>query len=182
VNRLDRFIRDRRVDQAVRFISAGARVLDVGCDDGALFRRLGTRLGEGVGIDPGLTAPIESERYRLIPGRFPLDGPHEPRSFDAITMLAVLEHLDRDEQKAAAEAIYDLLRPGGRVVVTVPSPRVDWMLHVLIRLRLLHGMDAEAHHGFDPDEVELLLGATGLRVATRRRFELGLNNLFVFAR
>jgi SAM-dependent methyltransferase len=182
VNGLDRFIRDRRIAQAVRFLPTAGRILDVGCHDGALFRRLGPLVRDGVGVDPCFTAPAGGPGYRLIHGRFPADVPLEPGSFDAITMLAVLEHLDRDEQNAAAAAAHDLLRPGGRLILTVPSPHVDLLLAVMIRLRLLHGMDAEAHHGFDPDEVEPLFEATGLRLVARRRFQLGLNHLFVFER
>ncbi len=182
MRRLDRLIRDRRIGQAIRVIPSGARVLDVGCDDGALFRRLGPALGQGVGLDPALEGPHTGERYRLEPGTFPADAPEEPGSFDVITMLAVLEHLSTDEQQAAAEAASRLLRPGGRWVLTVPSPLVDRLLEVMIRLKLLDGMDADAHHGFAPGEVEPLVVGAGFDLVVRRRFQAGLNNLFVFDR
>jgi 2-polyprenyl-3-methyl-5-hydroxy-6-metoxy-1,4-benzoquinol methylase len=182
VNWLDRFVQDRRVRQAVRVIPADARVLDVGCADGALFRRLGARLRDGFGLDPDLPAPIRTERYRLEAGTFPDDGPHPPELFDVVTMLAVLEHVPEGEQKRVAQAAHDLLRPGGLFVLTVPSPQVDRLLDVLIRLHVLDGMDAEAHHGFEPDDVPPLLVRAGFSLRLRRRFQLGLNNLFVFER
>jgi 2-polyprenyl-3-methyl-5-hydroxy-6-metoxy-1,4-benzoquinol methylase len=182
VNTVDRVIRDRRIAQAIRGIPLNARVLDVGCHDGALFRRLGPALREGIGLDPALTEPIEAERYRLVPGTFPEDVPDQPGQFDVITMLAVLEHLAPDEHKAAAEAAYRLLAPGGRLIATVPESRIDTMLDWLIKLHVLDGMEAEQHHGFEPGEVVPLMEGAGLHLLDRRRFELRLNNLFVFER
>jgi len=182
VNGLDRFIRDRRLRQVARLVPDGARVLDVGCHDGALFHRLGDRLGAGLGLDPALEQPVAATGYLLRPGRFPADAPQEPSTFDAVTMVAVLEHLSTDEQRAAASAAFGLLRPLGVVLLTVPSPRVDRLLDGLIRLRLLHGMDAEAHHGFDPDQVVPVFEGAGFRLTLHRRFQLGLNNLFAFER
>jgi SAM-dependent methyltransferase len=182
VNVVDEIIRNARIAQAVRVIPPGARVLDVGCHDGALFRRLGPALREGLGLDPALRGPLAGERYRLQPGLFPADGPDEPGTFDVVTMLAVLEHLPPEEQKAAAEATHRLLTPGGLVIVTVPSPVVDHLLRWLTRLRVLDGMEAGQHHGFDPADVTPLMEAVGLRLVQHRRFELGLNHLFVLER
>jgi SAM-dependent methyltransferase len=182
VNVVDDIIRDVRVAQAVRVIPLGARVLDVGCHDGALFRRLGPALRDGIGLDPALRGPLTGDRYRLEPGSFPTDAPDEPGGFDIVTMLAVLEHLTSEEQKVAAEAAHRLLADGGLLILTVPSPLVDRLLHGLTRLRVLDGMEAEQHHGFDPAEVIPLMEAVGLRLLRHRRFELGLNHLFVFER
>jgi hypothetical protein len=77
MNALDRWIQDWRIREAVRFLPPGPRVLDVGCDDGALFRALGPALREGVGLDPALARTVEGDRYRLLPGAFPADAPDE---------------------------------------------------------------------------------------------------------
>jgi SAM-dependent methyltransferase len=182
VNRLDRLLQDWRIGKAVRWVPLGARVLDVGCHDGALFRRLGPELGEGIGLDPALVGPIRGERYELRPGSFPAEAPDEPGSFDAVTMLAVLEHIPPDQQPALAEAVHRLLKPGGRVILTVPSPRVDTILDVLTRVRALDGMEADQHYGFRPDDVEPLMLAAGLDLVAHHTFQLGLNHLFVFRR
>ena len=47
MNAVDRWIRDLRIGRAIRSIPPGARVLDVGCHDGALFRALGPRPARG---------------------------------------------------------------------------------------------------------------------------------------
>ncbi len=42
-----------------------------------------------------------------------------PSSFDLITCLSVLEHIPED--KAALETMWSLLRPGGKLILTLPS-------------------------------------------------------------
>ena len=121
---LDRYLQRARIKRARAYIRKGDDVLDVGCADGQLFQALRGFMGHGIGIDPSLTAPVTTPDYRLIPGTFPAAVPAAAK-VDVITMLAVLEHLPPSEQQKVADACARALRPGGRVVITVPSPRVD---------------------------------------------------------
>ena len=172
---LDRALQRIRVRAALPHIPADARVLDVGCADGVLSAALGSRVRDYAGIDPD--APDGDPRLQR--GRFPddlrADGP-----FDAITMLAVFEHFPESERARVVEACRALLRPGGRVIVTVPAPIVDRIVDVLRALHLVHGMDIEAHHGYHPEETTRHFA--GFRVVTHRTFELGLNHLYVLER
>src|SRR2546430_4973742 len=89
---LDRVLRRWRTAMAAPYIPRGARVLDVGSNDGALFRHLARKISWGVGLDPALTRSARLDGYELVAGTFPADMPsHEP--FDVITMLAVIEHI-----------------------------------------------------------------------------------------
>ena len=180
MNTLDRYIQRRRVDAALPWIPAGAHVLDVGCADGALFRLGASRIGSGVGVD----SRDDGEEwvdgpYERRTGRFP-DVIRADERFDTIVMLAVVEHVHDAELKEWAAAVERLLVPNGRLVVTTPSPVVDHLLAIGIRLRLLDGMEAHEHHGFDPREVPTIFSSDRLRLERWRRFELGLNHLFVF--
>jgi SAM-dependent methyltransferase len=177
---LDRYLRDVRIRKAERFLNGGDVVVDVGCADGAMFERWGDRIGHGYGVDPTLGEKREAERYALYPGVFPDDLPDV--RCDLITMLAVLEHIPEDRQAEAAAACHRMLNPGGRVVVTVPSPQVDTILGVLGGLRMIDGMSLDEHYGFDPGRTEAVFAPPAFRLAARRRFQLGLNNLFVFER
>ena len=171
---LDRLIQRIRIRKALPHIPAGGRLLDIGCADGSLIRAARGRVRDAVGIDPDAPAGPG-----LVRGSFPEDlrdvGP-----YDVIALLAVFEHVPDAARPAFVEACRALLRRGGRVVVTVPAPFVDRIVDVLRRLRLLHGMDIEAHHGYRPEETPAYFAAAGMRLLTHERFELGLNHLFVF--
>jgi 2-polyprenyl-3-methyl-5-hydroxy-6-metoxy-1,4-benzoquinol methylase len=180
VKRLDRFIRDQRIARAVRFIRPGSRVLDIGCHDGQLFRVVGPALREGIGLDPDLAGNLEGRNYVLRPGRFPDDAPDETETFDAVCALAVLEHIVGSERVGFATAIARLLRAGGEAILTVPAPTVDRMLDVMMRTRIIDGMEAGQHHGFQTAEVEPLFTGAGLALERHETFQLGLNHLFVF--
>ena len=156
MTKIDRFLQRWRFGKAKRFIPPGARVLDVGSDDGALFRYLGDRLGMGIGIDPAARAHAD-RRWRVIGGRFPDDVP--PERFDVITALAVLEHIPDDALGPFRDACIEYLEPGGVFIATVPSPAVDRILHVLERLRLIHGMALHEHHGFEATTTTLTSSA-----------------------
>jgi SAM-dependent methyltransferase len=178
---LDRILRDRRVKWAARFLQPDDVVVDVGCADGAMFEQLKGRYGFGYGIDPTLASPVSGETYALYPGTFPEALPAEVAA-DRITLLATLEHLSPEEQQALAEGCRDVLRPGGTVVITVPSPRVDDVLHVLAALRLIDGMEMHEHYGFQPADTLKIFGGPEFKLVQHKRFQLGLNNLFVFER
>jgi SAM-dependent methyltransferase len=175
---LDRYLRDVRIAKARRFVREGDVVVDVGCADGAMFERWSDTIDYGYGVDPTLDEKRETAGFVLYPGVFPDALPEV--SCDLITMLAVLEHIPEDRQAEVARACHRLLNPGGRVVITVPSPRVDDILDVLGRLRVIDGMSVEEHYGFDPAQTERIFASPDFRLLERRRFQLGLNNLYVF--
>lgn len=178
---LDRLLQRWRIARASPWLPDGAAVLDVGCADGALFRHIGARLGPGVGVEPALDGPRTVGHSELRPGRVP-DAVPTGRTFDAVTMLAVLEHVPAAAQRALADACAGLVRPGGVAVVTVPSPAVDHVLAVLRVLRLVDGMSLEEHFGFEPAAVPHAFAAPHWELVQHRPFQLGLNHLFVFRR
>lgn len=174
---LDRILQRWRIAKAQPYIPRGGRVLDVGCGDGALFRVLGDR-AFGVGIDPNTTPARLNAQCELVRGSFP----HEVPSglFDAVVALAVLEHVPMDEQSAFASACAASVRPGGMLIITVPSPVVDRMLHVLEALHLVEFGEVHQHYGYEPHRTIPTFEAVGFDAVVARRFQLGANNLFVF--
>ena len=178
---LDRLLQRFRERVALPHIPEGSRVLDVGCADGHLFRSAGTRIRDGVGIDPDVPdgrRPSEP-RYRVVRGAFP-DDLEDPGPFDVITMLAVFEHFSETDRPRVIDACRRLLRTGGRVVITVPAPAVDRIVDVLRTLHLSHGIDIEAHHGYRPEDTPRHFA--GFRALVHESFELGLNHLYVLER
>ena len=104
----------------LRSIPVGAeRCLDVGCGDGLLARKLRRVVPHVTAIDRD--GPI-IETARRLDGPLGVEYLHgdflrydlEPQSFDFISCVAVLHHLDA---VAGLERMRDLLKPGGTLVV-----------------------------------------------------------------
>jgi len=179
MKQFDRVLQRWRIRQAAKQLPSGLRLIDVGAYQGELFDYLGGRLISGFGIDPLLPGRREAARYVIESGHFPAVRPREA-GWDAITMLAVLEHIPSSEQTVVAEACHGLLRPGGRVVITVPSRAVDGILRVLKWLCVIDGMSLEEHHGFDPAATGEIFAPPRFRLLHHSRFQFGLNHLYVF--
>jgi 2-polyprenyl-3-methyl-5-hydroxy-6-metoxy-1,4-benzoquinol methylase len=174
----DHLIQSWRMNMAARWIPAGARVLDIGCHQGEFFQRMGRRIAPSVGLDPLLQEERALGEHKLLKTAFNKTLPFAEDSFDAIVLLATIEHM-HNKSDVARES-FRLLRSNGRVIITAPSLLVDRILDVLAALRLVDGMSLEEHHGFHPEEIPGIFTKEGFRVAAARKFQFGLNNLFVF--
>ena len=177
----DRVVQEQRIRRALKWIEASASVLDVGCADGALFAAGRSRFASGVGVDLRAYDNRPSGPFDYRTGALE-DVVNPGETFTAITMLAVVEHLEETVLKTWADVVPDLLAPRGRLIITVPSPLVDKILHVGMALRIFDGIEAHEHHGFDPSHVVSIFGSEYLELEHRSRFQFGLNNLFVFRR
>jgi len=177
---LDKFLRNWRVKMCIPYINTQDRVLDIGCLDGYLFQTLKVKsIQKSIGLDPLLQSVVRHENYVLIPGKFP-EALLATDHFNCITMLAVLEHIPRQEQQKLNDECYTYLEPSGRVIITVPSPFVDHILWWLSKFRLIDGMSVEEHYGFKVKEVPQLFNSNQFKLIKHKKFQLGLNNLFVF--
>jgi 2-polyprenyl-3-methyl-5-hydroxy-6-metoxy-1,4-benzoquinol methylase len=177
----DLFLQRWRIRKVMPFIKRGARVLDIGSADGALFQRAPQLANGCIGIDPTLKEAVNTDKFVLLPGFFPKDMPAvEP--FDVITMMAVLEHFPDSEQASVAEGCARFLAPGGLLLITVPSPAVDSILKCLKFFRLVDGMSLEEHHGYEVTQTTQIFPVPRFQLVSHKTFQLGLNNLFVFRR
>ena len=178
---VDRFLQSWRIRKAHRYIKPGSRVLDIGSVDGVLFKQLSLENTQSIGIDPTLKSDVQIGNSKLVAGFFPAAMP-EVEPFDAITMLAVLEHFPASEYQSLSEGCVRFLKPGGFLVITVPSAFVDNILAMLKFLRLIDGMSLEEHHGFDVKQTPEIFSGRNFRLVRHSTFQLGLNHLFVFER
>ena len=179
---LDRFLQSWRIRKASRHLPCGARVLDVGSAEGALFQARDDLAGGCIGIDPTLARQRDIGPHRLLKGFFPQDLPMTLGQFDVITMLAVLEHFPAGLHAEVAHGCWRFLKPGGRLIITVPSPIVDKMLVVLKAVRLVEGMSLEEHHGYEVCQTAAIFREPRFRLLAKEHFQFGLNHLFVFER
>ncbi len=162
---------------ATPFIRSGDRLLDIGCYDRSLIDSVRTQISSAVGIDSN-ALPDLGERVEIIQGHFPDEHRFDDAAFDSITLLAVLEHVD--DPAALATECERILAPGGRLILTVPHPMVDIVLDALMFLKIADGMSAEEHHGFDVGLTQSIFEKASLPLYCKRRFQLGLNRLYVF--
>lgn len=180
MTRLDRLLQRWRHSKVKGLVRGGARVLDVGCGDAALFDVLPEDVTY-LGIDPELEVAPRSARMRLVRGSFPDDVPRG-EAFDVVTVLAAFEHVPDDAQQVFIRACHGLLVEGGALVLTIPHPRVDDILRVLGALRLVDWGEFHQHHGYDVSRTASLFERHGFALVRHSHFQLGLNNLFVFRR
>ena len=117
---LDRYVKRSDGDSA--------RVLDVGCGSGAMLVHL-ARFGRPHGVDVNSEAVLRCQD-RGFDAVVHESGPPLPfaaESFDLITALDVIEHVDDDG--GLLRELRRLVRPGGRLLVTVPAFGFLWGPH-----------------------------------------------------
>jgi SAM-dependent methyltransferase len=106
-----------------------ARILEAGCGAGGNLEML-AKLGQVSAFEPHPFC-LDHARSRGIgdvrPGQLPDDIPFERASFDLVAALDVIEHLADDH--SGLVALRDMLRPAGRIVVTVPAFMSLWSEH-----------------------------------------------------
>ena len=152
------------------------RLLDVGCGwEARLLWAVEPYVREGVGID--FKAPvIEHPKLRTMTMTLASRLPLEDGSFDVVTLLAVLEHLSHPREMI--EEIARVLRPGGQVVLTVPSKAAKPVLEFLAyRAHLVSEAEIRDHKCYyDRQSLHRIFEGTPLRIDRHSYFQLGMNN------
>ena len=106
-----------------------ARILEIGCGTGhnlEMLRRFGRV--DGIEIDPAARA-VAAKRLGHAIGDAPLPdltGVRE-RAYDLVAVLDVIEHVDEDV--ASLRSIGKRLKPGGKILITVPAFPWMWSAH-----------------------------------------------------
>jgi SAM-dependent methyltransferase len=132
VSSISDFVPSGRGPFACRFgeIRAGERVLNLGCFNGGLERHfLEGMQADYAGVDINEEAIQFAKAHAREPERFQVGQaealPYADGTFDVVLCLDVLEHV-QDEKKALSE-IARALRPGGRLVLSVPNDFLNFL-------------------------------------------------------
>lgn len=159
------------------------RVLDIGAGDNVLVRMYrecaaggaaAEDAAQSVGVDVvdwGADCLLVERSDRL---------PFPNASFDTICYIACLNHIP-ERAEALVEA-RRLLRPGGRVLVTMIGRFIGRIGHTLwwYSEDKHREVDEDEEMGLDKVEVKTLFAQAGYRCMRVDRFVYGLNRLYVF--
>lgn len=111
-----------RLERTLAFVK-GKRTLDVGCWTGEYTAAIARKTrGEVIGVDI-LPSAIAKARKRHPGIRFEVRDvvrkPFPPNSFDCITFLEVIEHVENPA--GFLRAFHKMLKPGGLLVISTPN-------------------------------------------------------------
>lgn len=100
------------------------KILDIGCGTGGNMKAF-EKFGEvhGVDISPDAIAFCKKRELKHVRIGSAYRTKYPSSSFDVVTMLDVLEHVD--DKKALSE-VKRILRPNGILILTVPAYKLLW--------------------------------------------------------
>lgn len=119
------------------------KILDIGCGSYPYFL-INTDFREKTGIDPSLRK-TNFKGLRLIKHDATQKLPFTDNCFDAITMLAVFEHLDKKLLLAVLKEVRRVLNKNGVFIITTPSPWADKPLHYMANFDIISKEEIHEH-------------------------------------
>jgi SAM-dependent methyltransferase len=162
-------LEEERINAVVPYI-AGA-LLDIGAGSNSLVKRVGHGVGVDV-VDWGGDALVVKNSADL---------PFDRGSFDTIAFVACLNHIPNrgDVLKEA----HRLLRPEGRILITMINPFLGKIGHAIwwySEDKKRGGMVEGEVGGMWTEEIVTLCSNAGFKMIEHRRFEFGMNHLYIF--
>lgn len=148
---LEPMLADLRAQRANKLIPSAlraGRILDIGCGTYPYFLAH-TSFQEKFAIDqvplPANTASeLKIESYTLDLEVKP-QLPFKDDFFEAVTLLAVVEHLDPSLMAMLFKEVYRVLKPAGMVILTTPAAWSDGLLKFMARINLVSAEEIHEH-------------------------------------
>jgi len=163
---LEEFLAKKRAKLANNFITKDkrmGRILDVGCGSYPYFLET-TKFKEKYGIDPSIDlslikdSSVNLQKIKINKKTLPFKNDY----FDVVTMLAVFEHIDRDDLTPVIREIRKVLKKGGQLIITTPAPWADKLLHKMAVVGLISSEEIHEHkHNHSKSKIEEILSNAG---------------------
>lgn len=164
-------------------------IVDLGCGHKAPFysfiKQYSVKIKKYIGIDPLLskkTIQLHSKNNKkwLIKKSLEKKIPLPSSMADYVVSFATFEHFDYPKE-ILNDAIR-ILKKGGKLILTTPTPRSKPILEFLEKIGLLSSREIHEHkHYFDKNSLRKIIVSKNVKVS-HRYFEMGLNNLLIISR
>lgn len=147
------------------------RILDIGCGNNTLVKKYGN--GIGVDVFPWEGVDIVCDTTKL---------PFRAHEFDRVFFIACLNHIP-EREKVLKEA-FRVLKPGGMVILTALGLKTSFLVHKIGLIfgepdQQQRGMKEGELYGMSQKDVDSLLEKAGFEEISHKKFELGLNTVFL---
>ena len=143
-------MRAKMADKLIPLSYRKGRILDIGCGTYP-FALLSIEFSEKYGLDKIIKTNYNNKTdfqgITLINYDIEKEDviPFKSSFFDAVIMLAVIEHLESERLIKVLREIYRVLKTGGVYVLTTPAPWTDKLLKFMAKLRLVSPEEIEEH-------------------------------------
>lgn len=174
---LEGLLRKKRITLAKQHLARqkANSTLDIGCGrNAALLKTL--KIEDRAGIDTDV-----EPRYRKGLALIQMDVtkarlPFADKRFDAVTMLAVLEHIEPASRQNLLKEAARVLKPQGTIFLTTPAPACAKLLDLMAKSGLVSKKQLQGHRGLlTPQKAADLLREAKLQDIQHDYFEMGLN-------
>jgi len=185
---MEYFLAIQRAKMAKKFIPDDGcckKVLDIGCGAYPIFL-LTSKYIEKYGIDKtsnirnAVLRRVNIVNYEIEKG---VSMPFEDGYLDAVTMLAVMEHIEHQSIPDLMREIRRVLKPGGICVITLPSPWSERVLRFMARVKLVSASEMSDHkEPMGNKELLSYIRGAGFENIKFGYFEFFMNRWFVLRR
>jgi SAM-dependent methyltransferase len=140
-------LRAQRANRLIPSALRAGRILDIGCGSYPYFLSH-TVFQQKFAVDQ---LPLSEQGKNLNIQWYTLDLnsapklPFEDNFFHAVSLLAVVEHLNPSSMAILFRETYRVMRPGGVVVLTTPAAWSDGLLKSMARLGLVSAEEIHEH-------------------------------------
>jgi SAM-dependent methyltransferase len=178
---LSKFIANQRYTKIAQYIKGD--VLELGCGNGQVLENYGSNISSYCGVERS-SPQIEKLKQKYPNASFFQRDLDRDRleiniKFDCVLMIAVIEHLFN--QRLVMDEIVQVLKPGGIVVITTPTPFGNDVVHHLGAALGLFSKAAVDDHIiiFNRQRFKVLANEFGLKLKSHQYFEVYCNQVAI---